>query len=261
MNRVKGKTVLITGASSGIGLSCANIFASQGAKLVLLARREKRLEKVKKKLEEDYKVEVRIFQVDVCNREDVINWSEKLEKEGIEPDVLINNAGLASGLSKLHEGDFADWDRMIDTNLKGFLNISRVILPKMVEKNSGHVVNIGSIAGHMVYPAGNVYCATKFAVRALNEAMNIDLYGTNVKVSSIDPGAVETEFSRVRFKGDLKRAEKVYEGFTPLKAEDIADAVFYVVNTPEHVNIQDLVIMPTAQRNPYLLYREGQEQN
>lgn len=258
MNRIEGKTVLITGASSGIGRACAQVFASYGARLVLVARREERLAELGNKLEREHGVKVKYFSLDVSKKEEVQLWGEKLEQKTIEPDVLVNNAGLASGLSKLQEGDFSDWDRMIDTNIKGLLYISRAILPGMVKRNTGHIVNIGSIAGHIVYPAGNVYCATKFAVRALNEGMNIDLYGTNIKVSSIDPGAVQTEFSRVRFKGDEQRAAKTYEGFKPLQPEDVADAVFYVVNTPEHVNIQDLIIMPTAQRNPYLLKRRGE---
>ncbi len=257
MNRIKGKTVIITGASSGIGEACSRIFASHGANLLLVARRKEKLASLQENLLKENQATVKIYELDVCDREKVKDWAGQLKQEGLLPDILINNAGLASGLNKLHEGDFTDWDRMIDTNVKGLLNVSRVILPVMVERNEGHVVNIGSIAGHMVYPSGNVYCATKYAVRAINEGMNIDLYGTNIRVSSIDPGAVETEFSRVRFKGDETRAAKVYEGFAPLKPEDIADAVFYVVNSPEHVNIQDLVIMPTAQRNPYLLHREG----
>ncbi len=256
MNRIKGKIVIITGASSGIGEACSRIFASHGANLLLVARRKKKLDLLREELLKENKITVKTYELDVCDREKVKDWAGTLKKEDLTPDILINNAGLASGLNKFHEGDFTDWDRMIDTNVKGLLNVSRVILPVMVERNQGHVVNIGSIAGHMVYPQGNVYCATKYAVRAINEGMNIDLYGTKIKVSSIDPGAVETEFSRVRFKGDEKRAAKVYEGFEPLKPDDIADAVFYVVNSPEHVNIQDLVIMPTAQRNPYLLHRE-----
>jgi NADP-dependent 3-hydroxy acid dehydrogenase YdfG len=158
-------------------------------------------------------------------------------------------------LAKIHEGDFEDWDRMIDTNIKGLLNVTRAVLPMMVERNRGHVVNIGSVAGRMAYPKGNVYNASKFAVRALNDAMNIDLFGTNIRVSTVDPGAAETEFSEVRLHGDKERAKAVYDGFEPLTAVDVADAVRYVVNAPDHVSITDLVIMPTAQRNPYLIHR------
>ena len=171
------------------------------------------------------------------------------------PDVLVNNAGLASGLSKLQEGDPDDWDRMIDTNLKGLLNVSRAILPRMVTERRGHVVNLGSTAGHQTYPMGNVYNATKYGVRALTEGMNLDVAGTPIRVSAVDPGFVETEFSEVRFHGDKERAAAVYQGFKPLTADDVADAIAYIVNLPEHVNILDLVIMPTAQRNVYVVDR------
>lgn len=256
MNRIKDKRALITGATSGFGEACARGFAAGGANLVLWARRQDRLEKLKSELESQHGVAVRIDVVDVRDREAVLALGEDLSSAGAAPDILVNNAGLASGLGTVQEGDFDDWDRMIDTNVKGLLNVSRAILPAMVERNSGHVVNIGSIAGRVVYPKGNVYNATKFAVRALNEAMNIDLFETNIRVCSVDPGAAETEFSEVRFHGDKERAKKVYDGFEPLSAADVADAVLYVVNTPEHVNITDLVIMPTAQRNPYLIRRE-----
>jgi len=171
---------------------------------------------------------------------------------------LVNNAGLASGLDTIFEGDFEDWDRMIDTNVKGLLNVTRAILPSMVQRDSGHVINIGSVAGRITYPKGNVYNATKFAVRALNEAMNIDLVGTRIRMSTVDPGAANTEFSDVRFHGDEEKAQAVYNGFEPLTAVDVADAVMYIAGTPEHVNITELVIMPTAQRNPYILHREGE---
>jgi serine 3-dehydrogenase len=220
--------------------------------MILWARRFDRLVALKKELEDANGVEVRIDEVDVRDRTAV----EKLAGEIETPDILVNNAGLASGLDKIYEGDFEDWDRMIDTNVKGLLNVTRFVLPGMVERNSGHVVNIGSIAGRVAYPLGNVYNASKFAVKALNDAMNIDLAGTNIRVSTVDPGAAETEFSEVRFHGDKKRAEQVYVGFKPLSAGDVADAVLYIVNAPDHVNITDLVIMPTAQRNPYIIHRE-----
>lgn len=256
MNRIQGKTVLVTGATSGIGRACAQAFAEKGARLVLAARREARLEEVAEALRAHGTVVVTRV-LDVRDREDVLLFAEELDGQGLVPDVLVNNAGLASGLSKVHEGDFEDWDRMLDTNVKGLLNVTRAVLPLMVARDAGHVVNIGSIAGRMAYPGGNVYNASKFAVRALNDAMNIDLAGTRIRVSSVDPGAVETEFSEVRFHGDRDQAAKVYEGYQPLTAEDIADAVLYVTNAPEHVNVQSLLIMPTAQRNPYLLHREG----
>jgi 3-hydroxy acid dehydrogenase / malonic semialdehyde reductase len=182
--------------------------------------------------------------------------AEALVAAGQVPDVLLNNAGLASGLAKIHEGDPDDWDRMIDTNLKGLLYVTRAILPHMVERRRGHVVNLGSVAGHTTYPMGNVYNATKFGVRALAEAMNLDVIGTPIRVSSVDPGLVETEFSEVRFHGDKERARSVYQGLRPLTGDDVADAIAYIVNLPEHVNVLDLVILPTAQRNVYVVDRE-----
>jgi serine 3-dehydrogenase len=257
MNQVRDKKVLITGASSGFGEACANVFASHGAGLTLWARRFDRLQELKDDLEKQYGIAVRVDEVDVRDRKLVVELAGEMGAAGEVPDVLVNNAGLASGLDPFHEGDFDDWDKMVDTNITGLLNVSRAFLPAMVERNSGHVVNIGSIAGHVVYPKGNVYNATKFAVRALTEGMNIDLLGTKIRVSSVDPGAAKTEFSKVRFHGDEERAAGVYNGFEPLTAADVADAVFYVVNAPEHVNIANLVIMPTDQRNPYMIRREG----
>jgi NADP-dependent 3-hydroxy acid dehydrogenase YdfG len=257
MNRIRNKRVLITGASSGFGRACARLFAADGADLVLWARRLDRLEQLQEQLKESGGVEVRIDAVDVRDRQRVLDTAADLIEKGQVPDVLVNNAGLASGLDKIHEGDFEDWDRMIDTNVKGLLNVTRAVLPAMVDRNSGHIVNIGSIAGRVAYPMGNVYNASKFAVKALNDAMNIDLLGTNIRVSTVDPGAANTEFSLVRFHGDAEKADGVYEGFEPLRAEDVADAVRYIVGAPPHVNITDMVIMPTAQRNPYLLHREG----
>jgi len=256
MNRIKGKLVLITGASSGIGLACARRFAAEGADLILWARRVERLEQLAPELERSCGVSARFARLDVRDREAVNRAAEALIREGLVPDVLINNAGLAAGLDKLHEGDPDDWDRMIDTNIKGLLNVTRAILPAMVERGRGHIVNIGSVAGHLVYPKGNVYNATKFAVRALTEGMSLDLVGTPIRVSSIDPGMVETEFSLVRFHGDAEKAAEVYRGLQPLTADDVADAVAYVVNLPEHVNVLNLVMYPTAQRNVYVVHRE-----
>jgi 3-hydroxy acid dehydrogenase/malonic semialdehyde reductase len=256
MNRLKDKWILITGASSGIGEACARRLGAAGAHLILTARRGERLERLQTSLHEAHGVSVHTYVLDVRDRKAVEAFADEIERRGVEIDVLINNAGLASGLAKLHEGDFDDWDRMIETNVTGLLNVTRHILPGMVARDRGHVVNIGSIAGHMVYPGGNVYNATKFAVRALGEALNIDLVGTRVRVSNIDPGAVDTEFSAVRFHGDEARARAVYKGFQPLSGDDIADAVHYVVNTPEHVSVVDMVVLPTAQRNPYVLHRK-----
>ena len=256
MNRIKGKLVLITGASSGIGRATAKCLASYGANLILVARREERLSELSTELESEYNVMAKTWALDVRDRAAVNAFVEHLKNESLVPDALINNAGLASGLSKLHEGSFEDWDRMIDTNIKGLLNVTRGIVPLMVQANRGHIVNLGSIAGHQVYPNGNVYNATKFAVRALNEALNIDLVGTKIRVSSIDPGATETEFSIVRFHGNEERADSVYQGYQPLTAEDIAEAIHFVLNAPPHVNVLDMVILPTDQRNSYVHYRE-----
>lgn len=255
-DRVKGKRILITGASAGIGEACARRFAAGGAELVLTARREDRLERMKTALEKEHGVTVRVRRLDVRDRRAVESFIGEIEREIGAPDVLVNNAGLASGIGKFYKGDFDDWDKMIQTNVTGLLNVSRCVAPLMVQANRGHIVNIGSVAGHMVYPGGNVYNATKFAVRALSQAMNIDLVGTAVRVSSIDPGAVETEFSVVRYHGDEEKAKSVYRGFKPLTADDIAEAVYFVVNAPEHVNIVNMVVLPTAQRSPYVLHRE-----
>jgi NADP-dependent 3-hydroxy acid dehydrogenase YdfG len=257
MNRIEGKLALITGASAGIGEACARLFAANGANLLLAARRADRLGRLKDVLETENKVRVSTWDVDVRDRDAVVAWCAELERKEWVPDILLNNAGLARGLVKFFEGRYEDWDEMIDTNVKGLLNVSRCVVPMMVARNRGHVVNIGSIAGRMVYPGGNVYNATKFAVRALNEAMSIDLVGTQVRVSSIDPGATETEFSEVRFRGDKVRAKAAYEGFQPLRAEDVANAVLYVVTVPPHVNVAEMVIMPTAQRSPYVMHVEG----
>ena len=255
MNRIKGKLILVTGASSGIGEACARRFATESARLTLWARRRARLESLARTLETQHRVVPQLAEVDVRDRAAVTRAAEALVAAGEVPDVLINNAGLASGLSKVHEGDPEDWDRMIDTNLKGLLNVTRAILPHMVARRRGHVVNIGSTAGHQTYPMGNVYNATKFGVRALTEGMNLDVAGTPIRVSEVDPGFVETEFSEVRFHGDRERAKAVYQGFQPLTADDVADTIAYVVNLPEHVNILDLVIVPTAQRNVYVVDR------
>lgn len=255
MNRIKGKLILVTGASSGIGEACARRFAAEGAQLVLWARRRARLEALARVLEKQHRMAPQLAEVDVRDRAAVNRASDELVAAGHVPDVLINNAGLASGLSKLHEGDPEDWDRMIDTNLKGLLNVTRALLPHMVARRRGHIVNIGSTAGHQTYPMGNVYNATKFGVRALTEGMNLDVAGTPIRVSEVDPGFVETEFSEVRFHGDRERAKAVYQGFQPLTADDVADTIAYIVNLPEHVNILDLVLVPTAQRNVYVVDR------
>ena len=256
MNRIEGKTVVITGATSGIGESCARLFAERGANLILLARREERLNALREELSgTGVDVDVRVHDVRAQALADEL--AANLRERGVVPDILLNNAGLGRGLATIQEGDIEDWEEMIDTNVKGLLYMTRAILPLMVERDRGHVINIGSIAGRWVYPAGNVYNATKFAVYALNEAMSIDLVGTNIRVSSIDPGAVETEFSLVRFRGDVERAEKIYQGYTPLTPDDVADAVCYVANAPPHVNVLQLVMMCTDQRSPTVFHKES----
>ena len=256
MGWIAGLRILITGASAGIGAACARRFAAEGAELVLWARRIDRLDRLADGIENTHGRHAHTAAVDVRDRDTVLRAVDALVEAGAIPDVLINNAGLASGFSKLQEGSFEDWDRMIDTNLKGLLNVTRAVLPHMINQGRGHIVNIGSTAGHMVYPKGNVYNATKYAVKALTEGINLDVAGTPIRVSSVDPGFVETEFSVVRFAGDEDRARQVYEGFQPLAADDIADAIHYVISAPPHVNVQRMIITPTAQRNVYLVERE-----
>jgi len=257
MNRIEGQTVLVTGASAGIGEACARAFAEQGTRLVLAARRKERLEKLAGELRADHGSEVLTFGVDVGNRSQVEAFRDEVTEAGWMPDILVNNAGKAVGLDYIHEGDPDDWDDMIDTNVKGLLYMSRAFIPHMVEQDHGHVVNIGSIAGRWAYPKGTVYCGSKFAVVGISEGMNMDLLGTGVRVSSVDPGFAETEFSEVRFHGDEERAAAVYEGMRPLKAEDVADVVCYVANQPEHVNLFHTVVMPTDQRHCMLIHRPG----
>jgi 3-hydroxy acid dehydrogenase/malonic semialdehyde reductase len=249
------KIALITGASSGIGEACAHIFAQQGYHLILLGRRENLLEKIAHHLTAKYAIEVKKIQADVRDKENINYVLETLPAAWKNVDVLINNAGLSQGLDPIDKGDTDDWDVMIDTNIKGLLYVSRVVTNWMVAQKKGHIINIGSIAGKEVYANGNVYCATKHAVDALNKAMRIDLLPHGIKVTGIHPGAVETEFSIVRFKGDEGRAKKVYDGFEPLIAQDIAEAIWFAVSRPAHVNINDMLIMPTAQANGNLIKR------
>lgn len=249
-NRLKTKTALITGATSGIGRACAFELSKSGVNLILVGRDKEKLHHLAQELA-DQEISIELIVLDVRDRGDV---KEKLE--GIQTDILINNAGLALGLEPLYEGDIDQWEEMIDANIKGLLYVSRAVIPQMKAKSRGHIINIGSIAGEMAYPGGNVYCATKAAVHSLSRSMNIDLAGTGVRVSNVAPGAAETNFSNTRFSGDSEKAESVYEGYDPLRAEDIADLIVYILNAPEHVNIQDTLIMPTAQRNPYVLSRK-----
>lgn len=248
------KTAFITGATSGIGKACAVKFSQNNYHLILTGRREDRLLKLKNELEKEFENKVITLTFDVRDREAVKNAIATISDKTI--NVLVNNAGLAAGMDNIQDGSMDDWDQMIDTNVKGLLYVSRAIAPMMVEKKSGHIINIGSIAGKEVYPKGNVYCASKHAVDALTKGMRIDLLESGIKVSQIAPGAVETEFSMVRFKGDKETADNVYKGFEPLHAEDIAEAAFYVTTLPPHVNINDLLIMPTAQASATNLIRK-----
>lgn len=239
------RTAFITGATSGIGKSTAILFAASGIHLVLCGRREDRLAILKEELSKETKVHTLSF--DLRNKEEVFKAIASLPNDFSKIDILINNAGNAHGLESIEEGNTDDWDAMLDINVKGLLYVSKAILPKMIEKKSGHIINIGSTAGKEVYPKGNVYCASKHAVDAITQGMRIDLNPYGIRVGAVNPGMVATEFSEVRFKGDHERAENVYKGFKPLQPEDIADIILFVVTRPYHVNIADLIVMPTAQ--------------
>ena len=246
--RYSFRNVLVTGASSGIGAACARAFAGAGARLVLAARRADRLEALAAELRDAHGTESRLLELDVRDAQAVGAALGALPPEWAEVDVLVNNAGLGRGLEKAQEGDPAGWDEMVDTNVKGLLYVTRAVLPGMVARGRGHVVNIGSVAGHEVYPGGAVYCATKHAVGAITRGLRMDLLGTGVRVSTVDPGMVETEFSVVRFHGDRERADRVYRGMTPLVADDVADTVLWVATRPPHVCIDEIIIKPTTRR-------------
>ncbi len=239
------KTALITGATSGIGRATAVLFGKNNINLVLCGRRQERLDALEKELEDSTKVHTLNF--DVRDKDAVFKAIESLPKEFSNIDILINNAGNAHGLEPIQEGSLEDWDAMIDINVKGLLYVSKAIIPNMVAKKVGHIINIGSTAGKEVYPNGNVYCASKYAVDAINQGMRMDLNPYNIRVGAINPGMVETEFSSVRFKGDGDRAAKVYQGFKALQAADVADIIYFVVSRPYHINIADLMVMSTAQ--------------
>ena len=239
------KTIFITGATSGIGLAIAKKMANSQNQLILCGRRQKKLDKISKKLSAITNVLTLCF--DISEKKEVTKLLENLPKEYNSIDILINNAGNAHGLDKIQDGSLEDWDNMVDSNIKGLLYVSRVIIPKMIKKGSGHIINIGSLAGREVYEKGNIYCATKHAVNAISKAMRIDLNKTGIKVSEVNPGLVETDFSSVRFKGDSDRAEKVYQGYKALQADDIADIIEFVINRPNHVNIADILVLPQAQ--------------
>lgn len=250
------KIALITGATSGIGEATAELFAREGYDLILTGRRKEKLDHVAHRLNKKYNVDIATSPFDVRDRQEVVTTLNDLPARWKKINVLVNNAGLSQGLEPIDKGDYDDWDRMIDTNVKGLLYVSKIVANWMIEHGHGHIINIGSIAGKEVYANGNVYCASKHAVDALSKAMRIDLLPHGIKVTAVHPGAVETEFSIVRFKGDEKRAKKVYEGFDALSAEDIAETIWFAVSRPAHVNINELIVMPTAQANGNLIFRK-----
>jgi NADP-dependent 3-hydroxy acid dehydrogenase YdfG len=253
---LKGKIVFVTGASSGIGAATALAFAAEGARLLLVARHTGKLAEVAARVLERGATAVHFIALDVRDRRAVQRVIDELPPEWAEIDVLVNNAGLSRGLDKLYIGNIDDWDEMIDTNVKGLLYVTRAVVPGMVGRGRGHVINLGSVAGEMTYPNGAVYCATKAAERAINDGLRQDVLGTSVRVTSVDPGMVETDFSLVRFHGDAERAAKVYKGITPLTPEDVADAILWAASRPEHVNIARVLLTPVQQANSLLFHRD-----
>ncbi|MEA5620728.1 SDR family oxidoreductase [Cronbergia sp. UHCC 0137] len=256
MISLENHIILITGASSGIGAACAKIFSAAGAKLILVARRKERLQELGETLRLD-STQYHLLELDVSDRSAVEFAISNLPPAWSNIDILINNAGLSRGLDKLHEGDIQDWEEMIDTNIKGLLYLTRFVVPGMVTRAKGHIINLGSIAGHQTYPGGNVYCGTKAAVKAISEGLKQDLLGTPLRVTSVDPGLVETEFSQVRFHGDTERAQKVYQGLTPLTPDDVADVIFFCATRPTHVNINQVILTPVDQASATLVNRQS----
>jgi len=257
MTSLKDKIVLITGASSGIGAASAHAFAQLGSRLIISARRKERVDALVQEIREKHKSDVIGFQLDVRRQPDVESAFSTLPKEWQEIEVLVNNAGLSRGLDKLHEGKIQDWEEMIDTNIKGLLYVSRAVIPGMVARGHGTVINIGSIAGQEVYLGGNVYCATKHAVDAITRGLRFDLVDSPVRVCTVDPGLVQTEFSIVRFRGDSERAQAVYKGIQALKPEDVAEAVVFCATRPPHVQLAQVLILPTAQASTTLVHRKS----
>jgi len=251
---MKNKTALITGATSGIGKATAQLFAEKGVKLILCGRRVERLKKIASELQQ--LTSVYTLEFDVRNNAEVVKAVESIPKDFSDIDILLNNAGNAHGLDPIQDGSLDDWDAMMDINVKGLLYVTKAILPIMLKRATGHIINIGSTAGKEVYPNGNVYCASKHAVDALNQGMRIDLNGKGIKVAAINPGLVETEFSEVRFKGDSEKAAKVYQGYTPLKPEDIAEIIWFTVTRPPHVNIADLTVMCLDQASSTIVHKQ-----
>ncbi len=254
---LRDKIILITGASSGIGAATAVEFARHGARLLLCARRLDRLQAMDGELRDAGSPDIFNFQLDVRDRDAVPAALSALPAAWREIDILINNAGLSRGLKKAYEDDIEDWEEMVDTNIKGLLYVTRAVVPGMVDRSRGHVINLGSIAGHTAYPGGAVYCATKAAERIFTDGLRIDLNGTPIRVTSIDPGMVQTDFSKVRFHGDTDRAAKTYQNVDPLQPEDIADAIVWAATRPAHVSVQTVVLTPVAQANPFVLTRKS----
>jgi len=253
---MQNQIALITGASSGIGEATAKALAAKGYKLIITARRIDKLNDLAQHIENTYHVKVQCLAFDISDRDAMHEALSYLPDDWRDIDVLVNNAGLALGLSPLQEGNEEDWDVVIDTNLKGLLYITRALLPNMIKRGRGHIINLGSVAGHSAYPNGNVYCATKFAVRGLTDCLRIDVIDTPIRVTSVDPGMVETNFSNVRFKGDEERAKQVYANFEPLKPEDIADAIAYCATRPDHVTIGEMVLLPTCQASANYIHKQ-----
>ncbi|HEX2869016.1 MAG TPA: SDR family oxidoreductase [Ignavibacteriales bacterium] len=256
MESLKNKTVFITGATSGIGKACAEEFARAGSNLILCARRLELLNSISEDIRKEFGVKVYDFQLDVRNRKAVEQAIDSLPEEWKNIDILVNNAGLAIGMSKFYEDNPDNWEPMIDTNVKGLLYVSRAVVPLMVKRNSGHIINMGSIAGQQAYPKGAVYCATKHAVDAITKSLRMDLVETKIKVSSIDPGMVETNFSVIRFEGDTEKARNVYKGLDPLVGKDIADTAVYIASRPAHVVIADVVMYPVHQASATISYKK-----
>jgi 3-hydroxy acid dehydrogenase / malonic semialdehyde reductase len=256
MLNLTNRLVMITGASSGIGAACARSFAAVGATLILVARRLERLQALAAELQQESQTQCLCVALDVSDREAVLSTLMDLPADWANIEILVNNAGLSRGLDAFQSADLNDWEEMLDTNVKGLLYVTRTLLPGMIERGRGHIINLGSIAGHQTYPKGNVYCASKAAVRAITEGLKLDLLGTPIRVSTVDPGLVNTEFSQVRFHGDKQRADTVYAGLTPLTANDIADVVLFCATRPAHVNINEVVLMPVDQASATLVHRQ-----
>ena len=254
INRLQGKTALVTGATSGIGEATARQLAQMGVHLIITGRRNDRLESLSQKWSDKYNITVKTASFDIRDRQACIEFVAGLGEAEI--DLLINNAGGAIGVDPVYSAEFDDWDQMIDANVKGLLNMTRLLTPGMRKRNSGHIINIGSIAGHESYPGGSVYCATKHAVKAITEATKFDLHGTKIRVSMVSPGLVDTEFSIVRLKGDKDKADKVYKGMDPLVAEDIAEIIVFTANRPGHVNIMDTIVLPVYQSSATFVHRD-----